>query len=205
MINHTCLLIKPNLTDPALLVQQQGDIQSIIKQAIRQAGLTLLGRHDGIVVQDIPSHLVNPLMEQLHQTDIVLVDANPYNVAGATALSPYLYYFIALRHAMGNRTILVTRSAHGLPPSLIKHHTLIYGVDPAGIADFYERFCDVVKAILEGKDDEPDNPFQEYLQAKASEAAKAQAADKEAQLEALKRQLDEKRKPSPTITFRPLN
>ena len=204
MASNICLFIKPYTTLPEAMMQQQKEFRNIVKPAIEQAGLVLLELdQQGIVVKNISSELI----KQIYETDIVVVDANCYETTGIYTLSPFLYYFIGLRHALGNRTILITRSTDHLAASLQRHHTLVYS--PEEPPEFYEKFKKVVRAIQSGEDTSSDNPFQEYrLQKDLAEQlarARAEANDKAAQLERLERERAEGSKLSPKITFRRVN
>jgi hypothetical protein len=183
-------------------MEQQRVFRNIVRPAVRQAQLTLFDETtEGVVVNDISPELI----EQVHEADVVVADVSCYETSGAFSLSPLLCYFIALSHSLGNRTILVAHSTAHLPAHLQKHHTLTYSSENP--VDFYDRFERVARGILAGEDNRPDNPIQEYRKEKdtAEEIAqaKAQAAEKEAQLKRLRQQMAEGKQPSPPkITFR---
>lgn len=189
-----CLLIKPRVTSAESQIQQNNAITHVIKPAIDQAGLALLGDQDGLVLNDI----TEPLVQQVYEADLVVVDANRYEAADPTPLSPFLCYFIGLRHTMGSRTILVARAVDHLPFTLRLHHTLTYTLEE--IWQFYKQFKQVVATLEDGR---PDNPIQAYFKdleykANAEELTrvKIELEIKEAQLAALKQSRDKK------ITFR---
>ena len=149
MSSNICLFIKPKIRVGDDFMQQQREFRVIVKPAIKQAGLTLFDpEHEGTAISEISSELV----EKISEADIVIVDANRYEETGLP-LSPPLCYFIGLRHAFGNRTILIARASGHLPASFQKHHTLFYSHDDP--PEFYERFEKVAKSILSGENDNP--------------------------------------------------
>lgn len=204
MSSNICLFIKPKIRVGDDFMQQQREFRVIVKPAIKQAGLTLFDpEHEGTAISEISSELV----EKISEADIVIVDANRYEETGLP-LSPPLCYFIGLRHAFGNRTILIARASGHLPASFQKHHTLFYSHDDP--PEFYERFEKVAKSILSGENDKPDNPIQEHLKekraAQESSRSKAESAEQAAQLARLLRQQAAPRSDgsTPKITFRPV-
>lgn len=204
MTIKSCVLIKPHPSTSEGREQQERHIKNLIGPAIRQANLELVGDEAGCSTDDVTPVLIR----QVYEADIVVVDANCYETGSVASFSPFLYYFIALRHTLGNQTILVSQTTDHLPHSLRKHHTLSYQPDESW--QFYQQFMEVVQAIRSGEDQRPDNPIQEYLQeleyrAKEEELARTQRmlAAREAQLEAL--QKEKKIASQPKITFRPVN
>ena len=123
MARKTCLFIKPYTENAETFKQQSSDFKRFVRPAINGAGLTLPDfEEEGTVVKTISTGLV----KRIYETDIVVVDANCYETEGRYKLSPYLYYFMGLRHAMGSRTLLIASSMNHLEASLQRHHTLLY-------------------------------------------------------------------------------
>jgi hypothetical protein len=186
---NSCLLIKPSVANLKREKQQEEDIETVIKPAILQAGLTLRGEYpDGLLIGDILAGLI----PQVYEAEIVVVDANCYVPKSEFGLSPYLYYFLGLRHAKGNDTILVSRTDQHLPHSLqLRPHTLCYNPTvPRSVMEFIQTFKTVVQRIQARAEERPDNPIQEYKEELARreelERAKAEKAEAEALAELLK-------------------
>ena len=169
---NTCWFIRPKPKTDAGFRQQMEDIRDFIKPAIEMAGLEMLGP-DGTGGNEIAD--VSPeLIRYAHEADIVVVDANRYDEE-SFASAPYLCYFLAFRHAMGNRTLLVCKAKTHLPATLQMHHTLVYGGQ--NTLQFVQRFKQTVENILGGRDSNPDNPIQQFLREKglADQVKQAQA------------------------------
>ena len=204
MASNTCLFIKPHTNIAEALVQQARDFKRFVKPAIAGAGLTLSdSAEEGTVVRTISTELV----KRIYETDIIVVDANCYEKEGWYKLSPYLYYFIGLRHAIGNRTILIASSIAHLEASLQRHHTLLYSPDDP--LEFHDAFKKVIQAIQSGDDNISDNPFQEYRTQKdmAEQLArtKAEAMEKASQVEKLTREQSAGKQAPQKINFRRVN
>jgi hypothetical protein len=166
MSQPTCLLLKPQPSTADGIVKQQNDIRDIVEDAINGAGLRLLTPSGGQVVDnDIPPDLIN----QVYDADIIVIDLNCYEPEGYFKFSPFLYYLMGMRHARGNRTILVCADATKphLPATLQMPHTLFYGSGVAAARQFARRFAErVQKMAAEGDLGEPGNPVQAYRQHK---------------------------------------
>jgi hypothetical protein len=206
MIVTSCLLLKPQVTEAEKQNQKQ-NIDIFIKPAIVQAGLTVFdGELDGLEVNDISEELV----QKVYETHILIVDANRYDDAGFFQFSPYLYYFIALGHSIGNRTILVAESGNAklyLPISFIKYHTILY-TSETECPKFIDRFKAAVDEIRQERNSRPDNPVQDYLIQKTLEETRKEILSMKAEIEALKahqRNSNMHDQQSSPIVFRKLN
>ena len=151
------------------------------------------GDSQGTAVVDISDSLI----KDVHQADVVLIDANRYGDSYLpTTLA--LYYLMALSHARYSKTILIAQSRDFIPfAALQKHHTLIFDGDQR---KFLGQFKSAVKEILSG-DSEPDNPVQEYFKQLHDQNERAQfradLAAQQAQIHRLQNQAGAER-----ITFR---
>src|SRR5213080_3412577 len=97
---NSCLFLKPQVTTAEDRENQRRDIETFIKPAIKQAGLSVLNDQlDGVEVDDISDDLV----QKVYEAHVLVIDANCYETAGLFRLSPYLYYFIAIGHSLGNQ------------------------------------------------------------------------------------------------------
>ena len=148
------VFLKPHVLTPQDRDSQRQAIDNVIKQAIRSAGLPIEGKEgDGLEVTNITEDLI----QRVFESDLLIIDANNYKT---TTTLPYLYYLIALGHALGNSTILISQTTEHLPHSLIKHHTLTYS--PERVFEFIDKFREVVEEILQKRNNRPDNPIQIY-------------------------------------------
>ena len=210
----TCLFLKPDVSSAEGREARDNHLGALVLRAIRDANLSLLGvglggnTSEGIVVENIKSDIV-PL---IYQADVVVIDVTQYEPPGehGHALSPHLFYFMAVSHSLANKTILVASdSTNHLPPSLITDHTLKYsdrGI--RGIEEFENNFERIVANIFS---DEPqiDNPIQGYLVRLRAEETTEEVARLRAQidqLEAKKSQMASEPLGKPDrITFRPIS
>jgi V8-like Glu-specific endopeptidase len=184
---NQCLLIKPTVSSPEGREQQTHDIQNVIRPAIEHAGLALPQEFpDGLQVADI----ISAFVPKVYEAEIVVVDANCYCSQGEFHLSPALFYFLGMRHAKGNETILVSRPGHHLPFGLNNRpHTLPY--NPTGVWKFIEAFKLAVHKIQARAQEEPDNPIQEYKERLARELELERLKAENEQLGALTRTLQQ--------------
>ena len=160
------LFLKPKVMTPEGREKQGQDIKTFIKPAIERAGLSSNDEPDGLVVSDISDDVI----QKICQADILLIDANCYEQTSVFPLSPYLYYYMALGHALDNATILVTNTITHLPSNLIKYHTLTYSL--ADIWEFINKFKAAVEGIQQQQNSRPDNPIQDYFRTATIEAQK---------------------------------
>lgn len=160
MTQLTCLFIKPKPSTPGGQITQQDDIRDYIDPAITNADLKIIGRRDGIFIEnDIPQQLIR----QLYDADVVVIDANRYESETLYSLSPFLYYLMGVHHALNNRTILISASRTHLPATLQMHHTLFYERTVPGARQFAQNFGTLLEQIKENGDNgEPGNPVQFY-------------------------------------------
>ncbi len=201
----TCIIIKPKPSLADDREKQRELIEDIIEDAIRQTDLQLKSPKGGILVEDDVSE---ELVRQILESDIIVIDANCYECYDKKEketdkprydvhkLSPFLYYFLGIRHTMGNKTILVSKSKVHLPATLQKHHTLFYDRTPIKkVKHFTSRFQRIVKKIIEeGNEGEPDNPVQAIILHKLQKTQKHKLEKVQAELDALKEREAEKAK-----------
>jgi hypothetical protein len=198
---NTYLFLKPQISTAEGRDNQRKDIETFVRRAIKQAGLLSLDEQtDGIEVTDISDELI----QKVYEADVLIIDANCYEATGHFKLSPYLYYYMALGHALGrNHTILITNTVKDLPVNLVKYHTLTYSRDD--VFQFIDRFAAVVEEIRLQKNTKAGNPIQNYLDRKALVETQRRLAQTEAEIEELRRQQWQGNQRPNKITFRPLN
>lgn len=200
MTPNTCLLLKPRPKQAQSIVDQMNAIKDFIKPAIEMAELELLvdgeDDKDGTFVEDITPGLVQLALGAW----IVVVDANLYEES-AFSFAPYLCYFIGMRHSFGNRTFLVAKSVAHLPPQFQREHTLRYG--NVNSLQFVNSFKKLIGKLRLGAEEQPDNPIQEYLVARRTQDALAQAqTELERKTEAIEQKQEQILSQPPAITFR---
>ena len=163
MTTKSCLYLKPRATE-AEGREKREEFSDLIESSIEQAGLTPLGESGkGLEVADISMEVG----EMVYQANVVVVDATRYEERAGSGfpLCPFLYYFMALSHSLGNKTILVTDNARHLPPSLVSPHTVTCAEqNHRAFQAFKRKFSRVAQEILD-EDIKPDNPIQAYLKA----------------------------------------
>jgi hypothetical protein len=175
----------------------------LIIPAIKQAGLTLhSGESEGSQVNGITFDLIR----QVAEADIVVIDANCYETHGAFTLSPYLFYLLALRHTLGNQTILVAAAFDRFPAILQRDHALTYVENEPAV--FYEQFESTIRAIEAQTSGDTDNPIQDYLRRKAEQEEQSRARQElqsqAAQVDKTRRETQGHREPPGRIEFRPV-
>jgi hypothetical protein len=194
------IFLKPLLEDGESFKQQTKDIKNYFRPAFGLVDLKLPDHElEGVAV--CTKEITPRLMERIFNANVIVVDANSYS--DITAL-PWLYYCIGLGHSMQNHTVLVARSLDHLPASLRKQHSLSYDISQP--AEFFDLFVPIVKSILSGENNEPDNPIQEYLYRQKLESQlqklKIETQTKDAQIRELEQRGSADTKASAKITFR---
>lgn len=186
----SCILLKPQPSTADGIVKQQNDIQNLIEDAITGVGLKLLNPGGGqFVDNDIPRELIN----QIYDADVIVIDLNCYEPDSLFKFSPFLYYLMGVRHALGNRTIQVCAESTKphLPAVLQMHHTLFYGSSVPAARQFAQRFAELVKQMAaDGDLEKPGNPVQAYRQHKEQKALAAERDRLRAEQETLKEQVN---------------
>src|SRR5262249_8059546 len=126
------------------------------------------------------SDISGDIIQKIYEADILIIDANGYEINGTLQLPPYLYYYIAIGHSRGNATILVTSAKKHLPHELITYHTLVYSDSVRDFQRFTDQFNVAVEEIRQRKNErKPDNPIHSYLQREALAKAHQRIAEME--------------------------
>lgn len=164
MTQQTYTVLLPYASTPKGREDQNKEIK-IVHAAMKEARLKpFVG--NGVITFKDKKNVSSIEVEQVLESNVVVFDANCYETAEYYGLSPFLYYFLGVRHAMGNQTIIVTKTDHHLPASFQQHHTLIYEDegDWEQIEEYKGRLVRVVQQILSGEDKKaPDNPIQNHI------------------------------------------
>jgi hypothetical protein len=156
----TCLIIKPPVNSAADRETQKGAIK-VIKDAIREAGFCPADKHqDGLVLSDLSHHLI----QEVDRADLVIVDANAYDLNATRGVGlACLYYLLAMLHSQDHSVLLVARSKDHLPFHLqASAATLDYPTDYVSMETFFEKFKDTAAKLLQGESDVDTNPIQRY-------------------------------------------
>lgn len=102
-----------------------------------------------------PGSFVKNILENLYSSDIV--------IANLTGLNPNVFYELGVRHALSNRTILITEDLMSIPSDLREYRAIEYKYDISEIEIFKEDLSKTILEVLENPD-HPDNPVQDRLQ-----------------------------------------
>src|SRR5579859_3040814 len=157
-MNNLCLFLKPHLIMDEDLERQSQDIKTIIRPAIAHAGLSVIDDEvDGLLVGDV----LDDVVRKIFKADVLVIDANCYEIDGVFQFSPYLYYYMAVGHFRGNATILVTNTKVHLPDNFLSYHTLTYS--RSEIEVFLDKFRAASDEIRLQRNSQPDNPIQDYF------------------------------------------
>jgi hypothetical protein len=101
----------------------------------------------GSIIKDIITNIVN--------ADIVLADL--------TGLNPNVMYELGVRHALSNRTILLSQNVKSLPFDLRDLRTIEYSLKANGPKHLRKKLKETVIEIESAPKDDIDNPVIEYL------------------------------------------
>ncbi|OPL14238.1 MAG: hypothetical protein AVO38_11960 [delta proteobacterium ML8_D] len=98
--------------------------------------------------------LIKSIIKELRSSRIVLADLTDQN--------PNVFYELGVRHALSNRTILVSQDAVHIPSDLRGYWSILYGLTPGKVSQFKKDIKRVVERI-ENTPDENDNPVSDFL------------------------------------------
>lgn len=101
---------------------------------------------------------IKDILLQLNQADVVLADL--------TDMNPNVFYELGVRHALKNRTILVSQTMDDVPSDLKQYGVITYGTSPNSVAKYKKRISEVLKNIRDNPD-RADNPVSDYLNLKS--------------------------------------
>lgn len=101
----------------------------------------------GSIIKDIVSYIVS--------SDLSIVDL--------TGLNPNVLYELGVRHALSNRTILLTQDLRSLPFDLKDLRTIEYSLMADGPESLRTRLTNIVAGLESGNNEVIDNPVLEYL------------------------------------------
>ena len=152
-----CLIIKPQLSEPQDQLKQNNNLK-LIKIAVKDADL---GAPEELVIDDVSTDLI----EKVSEAELVVADLNAYQSL-APASASLLYYFLALRHAEGNNTVLVASDTRHLPNDLRKSPFTLVNSD---IDQFLATFRKLIDDVQGGAARLRDNPIQQYKKQRARE------------------------------------
>ena len=101
---------------------------------------------------------IKDILLQLNQADVVLADL--------TDMNPNVFYELGVRHALKNRTILVSQTMDDVPSDLKQYGVITYGTSPKSVAEYKKKISETLKNIRNDPD-RADNPVSDYLNLKS--------------------------------------
>lgn len=100
---------------------------------------------------------IKDILLQLNQADVVLADL--------TDMNPNVFYELGVRHALRNRTILVSQTMDDIPSDLKQYGVIIYNTTPKSVTVYKKKISKILKDIRTNPD-RADNPVSDYLHLK---------------------------------------
>lgn len=95
--------------------------------------------------------------------DIIQYLKNAYIIiANLTDLNPNVFYELGVRHALSNRTIMITENIDSIPSDLKQYRAIEYYYAPEGIEAFHKQLSQCIEEIISNPN-KPDNPVQDVL------------------------------------------
>lgn len=101
---------------------------------------------------------IKDILLQLNQADVVLADL--------TDMNPNVFYELGVRHALKNRTILVSQTMDDVPSDLKQYGVITYGTSPKSVTEYKKKISDVLRNIRDNPD-RADNPVSDFLNLKS--------------------------------------
>ncbi len=101
-----------------------------------------------------PGSFIKDILEQIQSAYIV--------IANLTDLNPNVFYELGVRHALSNRTIMITENLAELPSDLKEYRVIEYSAELTAIETFKNDLKKAFEEILENPD-KSDNPVQDRL------------------------------------------
>ena len=100
---------------------------------------------------------IKDILIQLNQADVVLADL--------TDMNPNVFYELGVRHALRNRTILVSQTMDDVPSDLKQYGIVTYNTTPKSVTEYKKKISNILKDIRDNPD-RADNPVSDYLHLK---------------------------------------
>jgi len=101
-----------------------------------------------------PGSFIKDILENLQTAYIV--------IANLTDLNPNVFYELGVRHALSNRTIMITEDMNSLPSDLKEYRAIEYSAELTAIETFKVDLKNAFQSILDNPD-KSDNPVQDRL------------------------------------------
>ena len=101
-----------------------------------------------------PGSFIKDILEHIQNAYIV--------IANLTDLNPNVFYELGVRHAISNRTIMITEDINSLPSDLKEYRAIPYYPDITTIEEFKENLENTLNEIIKNPD-KSDNPVQDRL------------------------------------------
>ena len=100
---------------------------------------------------------IKDIILQLNQADVVLADL--------TDMNPNVFYELGVRHALKNRTILVSQTMDDIPSDLKQYGIILYNTTAKSVNEYKKQIRKILKDI-QNNPDRDDNPVSDYLHLK---------------------------------------
>ena len=150
MPHRSCFVIMPFSTTPGCSEAQWTAIYNdMIRPAVQGARLGFLCTRSAPTRGSIIGHIV----ANLASADVVIADLTERN--------PNVFYELGVRHALRNRTILLSRDVEDIPSDLRSYATIIYTI-PDGMEKFRRDMRAALRDVVNVKD-RHDNPVADFL------------------------------------------
>lgn len=122
--------------------------EHVFRPAILQAGYSCRR------VAPTTGSVAKSIIDSLKHSWVVMADITDRNAN--------VFYELGVRHALSNRTIVVTQNGSDSPSDLKGYWWLEYGTSPASVSGFAREIARILRAISTDPD-RSDNPVSDYL------------------------------------------
>jgi formylglycine-generating enzyme required for sulfatase activity len=152
--DRICFLIMPISGTRSIKAKDWNFLmERIVSPVVKEFGYTVLRadsvNRGGSIIRDIVANVV--------QSDLAVVDL--------TGLNPNVLYELGVRHALSNRTILLTQNLRSLPFDLRDLRTIEYSMVAEGPEELATRLRKTITELEDAPADYVDNPVFDYLKA----------------------------------------
>jgi hypothetical protein len=127
-------------------------LKTMIKPAIEEINKDFKIIRSDLISQ--PGSFIKDILEQLQNSYVV--------IANLTDLNPNVFYELGVRHALSNRTIMLTEDISSLPSDLKEYRVIEYSAELTSIETFKNELKKTFQEIL-ANPDKSDNPVQDRL------------------------------------------
>lgn len=140
--------------------------EHLIKKPLEEAGF-VVDRADSLLNQ---RNILQDIVEGIAQSDLVVADL--------TDLNPNVFYELGLAHALGKRTVIITRDLSSLPFDLRSYRANGYSTFFTDAEDLSKALKEIAQTVVEGSA-EFSNPVQDYAPTALSGRAQVASTHRE--------------------------